>query len=95
MKTVIKNGMVVTSGSSFPADILIEGEKIQSIGTTGKETYEKMEDVQIIDAAGKYVFPGAVDVHTHMDLDVGISRAVDDFYDGTVAAACGGVRHPS
>lgn len=90
MKTVIKNGMVVTSGSSFPADILIEGEKIQSIGTTGKETYEKMEDVQIIDAAGKYVFPGAVDVHTHMDLDVGISRAVDDFYDGTVAAACGG-----
>ncbi len=33
MKTVIKNGMVVTSGSSFPADILIEGEKIQSIGT--------------------------------------------------------------
>ena len=90
MKTVIKNGMVVTSGSSFPADILIEGEKIQSIGTAGKETYEKMEDVQIIDAAGKYVFPGAVDVHTHMDLDVGISRAVDDFYDGTVAAACGG-----
>ena len=39
---------------------------------------------------GKYVFPGAVDVHTHMDLDVGISRAVDDFYDGTVAAVCGG-----
>lgn len=90
MKTVIKNGMVVTSGSSFPADILIEGEKIQSIGTIGKELYEQMGDVQIIDAAGKYVFPGAVDVHTHMDLDVGISRAVDDFYDGTVAAACGG-----
>lgn len=90
MKTVIKNGVVVTSGSSFPADILIEGEKIQSIGTIGKELYEQMEDVQIIDAAGKYVFPGAVDVHTHMDLDVGISRAVDDFYDGTVAAACGG-----
>ena len=90
MKTVIKNGMVVTSGSSFPADILIEGEKIQSIGTIWKELYEQMGDVQIIDAAGKYVFPGAVDVHTHMDLDVGISRAVDDFYDGTVAAACGG-----
>lgn len=90
MKTVIKNGVVVTSGSSFPADILIEGEEIQSIGTIGKELYEQMEDVQIIDAAGKYVFPGAVDVHTHMDLDVGISRAVDDFYDGTVAAACGG-----
>ena len=37
-----------------------------------------------------YVMPGAVDVHTHMDLDVGFARAIDDFYDGTVAAACGG-----
>ena len=37
-----------------------------------------------------HILPGGVDVHTHMDLDVGFSRAVDDFYDGTVAAACGG-----
>ena len=39
---------------------------------------------------GKYVLPGAVDVHTHMDLQAGAHRAVDDFYTGTVAAACGG-----
>lgn len=90
MKTIIKNGTVVTSGGSFPADILIDGEKIVSIGTIQKELDGDGEDVQVIDAAGKYVFPGAVDVHTHMDLDVGISRAVDDFYDGTVAAVCGG-----
>ena len=90
MKTIIKNGMVVTSGSSFTADILIEGEKIISIGNCSAEAVGEEEDTHVIDAAGKYVFPGAVDVHTHMDLDVGISRAVDDFYDGTVAAVCGG-----
>ena len=44
----------------------------------------------MIDASGKYVLPGAVDIHTHMDLDVGIARVIDDFYTGTVAAACGG-----
>lgn len=90
MKTIIKNGTVVTSGSSFAADILIEGEKIVSVGTIPEALKENGEEVRVIDAAGKYVFPGAVDVHTHMDLDVGISRAVDDFYDGTVAAVCGG-----
>lgn len=90
MKTIIKNGTVVTSGGIFTADILIEGEKIVSIGTTQKKPDGNSEEAQIIDAAGKYVFPGAVDVHTHMDLDVGISRAVDNFYDGTVAAVCGG-----
>lgn len=90
MKTIIKNGTVVTSGSSFTADILIKGEKIVSIGNCSAEAVGEDEDTHVIDAAGKYVFPGAVDVHTHMDLDVGISRAVDDFYDGTVAAVCGG-----
>lgn len=90
MKTIIKNGTVVTSGGSFPADILIDGEKIVNIGAIDQAIYGAGEETQVIDASGKLVFPGAVDVHTHMDLDVGISRAVDDFYDGTVAAACGG-----
>lgn len=85
MKTIIKNGHIFTEAEDYRADILIQGGKIVCIG-------EELsgEGAQVIDAEGCYVLPGAVDVHTHMDLDVGISRAVDDFYDGTVAAACGG-----
>lgn len=85
MKVLIKNGNIVTSSDVYQADILIENEKISQIAQNIDGA-----DAQVIDAEGKYVLPGAVDVHTHMDLDVGISRAVDDFYDGTVAAACGG-----
>lgn len=85
MKTIVKNGVVVTEAASFRSDILIEDEKIVCIGQD-----LAAEGAQIVDAEGKYVLPGAVDVHTHMDLDVGIARAVDDFYDGTVAAVCGG-----
>ena len=85
MKTIIKNGHIFTESEDYQADILIRDGKIICIGQKLSE-----EGAKIIDAEGCYVLPGAVDVHTHMDLDVGISRAVDDFYDGTVAAACGG-----
>ncbi len=85
MKKIIKNGMIATDSAVFVADILIDGEKIESIG---KEI--TCDGAEIFDATGKYVLPGAVDVHTHMDLDVGFARAIDDFYNGTVAAACGG-----
>lgn len=85
MKTIVKNGMLVTPDGVFKSDIMIEGEQIKEIGLglmDGEAAY--------IEAEGKYVIPGGVDVHTHMDLQAGASRAVDDFYDGTVAAACGG-----
>ena len=85
MKKIIKNGMVATDSAVFEADILIDGEKIEAVGM-GLEC----DGAEVIDASGCYVLPGAVDVHTHMDLDVGMARAIDDFYDGTVAAACGG-----
>lgn len=81
MKKLVKNGRIFTESEDYLADLLIEDEKIVSIGARLHDA-----DAEIIDAAGCYVLPGAVDVHTHMDLDVGISRAVDDFYDGTVAA---------
>ena len=82
---LIKNGRIATDTEVFNGDILIDGEKIIEIGSG-----ICAEDAEVIDVSGKYVLPGAVDVHTHMDLDVGFARAIDDFYDGTVAAACGG-----
>lgn len=85
MKLLVKNGMIATESQVFQGDILIEDEKIKSIGTVLEG-----EDAEVIDATGRYVIPGGVDVHTHMDLQAGKYRAVDDFYDGTVAAACGG-----
>lgn len=85
MKKIIRDGRIFTETESYQADILIEDEKIVCIGKNLAE-----DGAEITEAGGCYVLPGAVDVHTHMDLDVGISRAVDDFYDGTVAAACGG-----
>lgn len=85
MKTIIKNGTIVSDTESIKTDILIEDGRI-------KETAPGIEDAgaEVIDADGKLVLPGAVDAHTHMDLDVGFTRACDDFYNGTVAAACGG-----
>ena len=85
MRTIIQNGTVVTESAVFAADVLVENGVIQAVGK-GLDA----RGAQVIDAAGKYVLPGGVDVHTHMDLQAGAHRAVDDFYTGTVAAACGG-----
>lgn len=85
MKRIIRGGAIVTDSDMFRGDILVEDGKIARVA-------ERVESAgaEVIDASGKYVLPGAVDIHTHMDLDVGIARVIDDFYDGTVAAACGG-----
>lgn len=85
MKTIIRNGAMVNEDGIIRGDLLIEGERIVKTAA-----HIDAPDAEAIDAAGKYVLPGAVDIHTHMDLDVGIARVIDDFYTGTVAAACGG-----
>ncbi|MDD4779347.1 MAG: dihydropyrimidinase [Tissierellia bacterium] len=85
MGLLIKNGVINTSNKSYQADILIENEKIKEIGTN-LNSYSH----EIIDASNKYLMPGGIDVHTHMDLDLGNYRVVDNFYTGTVAAAYGG-----
>lgn len=86
MRKIIKNGTIVTESDVFNGDILIEDEKILAIGK-----FEDSEADEVIDAKGKYVMPGAIDVHTHMELQQSDKyRAVDDFYTGTVAAAVGG-----
>ncbi|WP_334195785.1 hypothetical protein [Muricomes intestini] len=66
MTKVIKNGMIATDSQVFQGDILIENETIKAIGID-----LSADGAEVIDAAGKYVLPGAVDVHTHMDLQSG------------------------
>ena len=85
MSLLIKNGRVITADQDFVADIYVEKEKITTIGAELKIQADKT-----IDARGKYVIPGGIDVHTHMDLPFGGTSASDDFETGTVAAAHGG-----
>src|SRR6266851_1417477 len=85
MRTLIKNGTVVTASDTNKTDVLIEGEKIAAIGSG----LEAKAD-QVIDAENRYVMPGAIDVHTHMELPFGGTFASDDFATGTAAAAWGG-----
>src|ERR671911_2480129 len=85
MKTLIKNGRVVTAVDDYKADVLIENERVSVIGAS-----LDMEVDQIIDAVGKLVIPGGIDPHTHMELPFGGTQASDDFRTGTVAAAHGG-----
>ena len=88
MRTVITNGRIITATDDFPGDILIEGEQIAAIGSPG--IFASIQSDMVLDARGKYVFPGAIDVHTHMELPLPTTVASDDFETGTIAAACGG-----
>jgi dihydropyrimidinase len=77
---------LVTAAEMFQADILIEDEKIARIGTN----MAVPDDTEIIDASGKLVMPGGVDVHTHLDLPMFGTVSSDDHYTGHKAAAFGG-----
>ena len=90
MRTLIRSGLIVTDEVISPGDILIEDGRIVKISKFIDRQDPEAEGAEMIRAVGRIVMPGAVDIHTHMDLDVGIARACDDFYTGTVAAACGG-----
>ena len=85
MRTLIQNGTVVNAGGSTRADVLIDGETIAVVGAIANAAVDRR-----IDAAGKYVIPGAIDVHTHMELPFGGTFAKDTFETGTRAAAFGG-----
>ncbi len=88
MRTLITNGTIVTAEGSQAADVLIDGETIAAIGA-GLAGAGMTAD-ETIDAGGKYVIPGAIDVHTHMELPFGGTFAKDTFETGTRAAAFGG-----
>ena len=88
MRTIITNGHIITATCDFRGDILIEGEQISAVGSPG--IFATMQSDSALDAQGKYIFPGAIDVHTHMELPLPTTVASDDFETGTIAAACGG-----
>ena len=85
MSVLIKNGRVITAVDDYLADIFIKNETVTLIG-------EKLdiEADEVIDASGKYLFPGGLDPHTHLDMPFGGTTSADDFETGTLAAAHGG-----
>ncbi len=85
MRTLITGGTIVNADATTVADLLIEDERIALIGSD-----LDVEADETIDASGKWVIPGAIDVHTHMELPFGGTFAKDTFETGTRAAAFGG-----
>ena len=85
MTTLIKNGTIITATDMYKADLLVKNGIISEIG----REISKIAS-EIIDAADKWVLPGAVDAHTHMDAQCDGMTTVDDFETGTAAAAAGG-----
>jgi dihydropyrimidinase len=85
MRTLIKNGTVVTASDRYRGDVLVEDEKVAVIGMA-----LDLHADTIIDASGKYVLPGGIDVHTHLDMPFGGTTSAYDFESGTRAAAFGG-----
>jgi dihydropyrimidinase len=84
--TIIKNGTVVTATDTYVADIAIAGGKIAAVGSD----LGSANAARILDASGKLVLPGGIDVHTHLDMPFGGTTSADDFETGTRAAAFGG-----
>jgi dihydropyrimidinase len=85
MTTLIKKGTIITATDTYKADLLVKNGIISEIG----REISKIAS-EIIDAADKWVLPGAVDIHTHIDTQCDGMTTVDDFETGTAAAAAGG-----
>lgn len=86
MDLLVKNARIVTGSETFEANIGVEGGMITSVSPALEPS-----GAEVYDARGKIVIPGAIDAHTHMELKVTGTSSADDFYAGTVAAACGGM----
>ena len=89
-RTVIRGGLVVTASDEIHADVLIEDGRVAALAATGTPAAEAFTAENAIDASGKYVIPGGVDGHTHMEMPFGGTYAADTFETGTRAAAWGG-----
>jgi dihydropyrimidinase len=85
-RTIISGGIIITTSTSYRADVLIDGEQI--LGIVKDATL--MPGDRVIDATDCYVLPGLIDVHTHIQLDTGLYQTADNWEIGTQAAAWGG-----
>ncbi len=86
MRTLIRNGTVVNAGGAFRADVLVDGETIAAVTAPG--VFDTAD--RVIEAEGRYVLPGGIDAHTHMEMPFGGTASADTFATGTAAAAWGG-----
>ena len=84
--TLIVNGVVVTAADTYPADVAILDGRIAAIA----QALPRDGATRVIDARNRYVMPGGIDVHTHLDMPFGGTTSADDFETGTRAAAFGG-----
>jgi dihydropyrimidinase len=84
-KTLLKSGTLITANESIRADLLIAGEKIEAIGVDIEKA-----GCEIVDITGKFIMPGGIDPHTHLDLPMFDTVSSDDHYTGHKAAAFGG-----
>jgi dihydropyrimidinase len=85
VSVLIRDGRIITATDDYVADLLVEDEQVAMIGRSLPADADL-----VIDAAGKYVIPGAIDPHTHMEMPFGGTVSCDDFTSGTVSAAFGG-----
>jgi dihydropyrimidinase len=90
-RILIKGGTVVSPTGRHDVDVLVEGETVAALLQRGQADAMGVIADKVIDATGKYVVPGGIDVHTHMELPFGGTAAIDTFETGTIAAAWGGV----
>lgn len=89
-RTLISGGLVVTASDELHADVLVEDGRVAALAAHGSAAAGAWTADRTIDATGKYVIPGGVDAHTHMELPFGGTSASDTFETGTRAAAWGG-----
>lgn len=88
MSLLIRNGRVITASDDYVADVYCDQGAIAAIGNDLPA--HRFQADRTIDAAGQYVMPGGIDVHTHLDMPFGGTTSADDFETGTIAAAFGG-----